>query len=292
MTPDAMTSTSPHYLNLGCGARFQPGSGWTNLDFISHHPRVRAHDLNQGLPFPDGSYDGVYHSHVLEHFTAQDGLRLLRECFRVLRPGGVIRVVVPDLERIATGYLEAVAAVRAGRERALLEHEWMILELYDQTTRQEPGGLLGRFCRERGESLRPFIEERYGRFATDLLNPPPHAPAPSSLLRRKLSWLRPLYRFLRHAPDRRETILKWVLGKDYPAFVLGRFRREGEIHQQMYDRINLASTLAACGFEQISVRNQRESAIPGWPDFHLDTDPDGATYKADSLFMEARRPSA
>jgi len=279
------------YLNLGCGARFHPA--WTNLDFVSHDPRVRAHDLNRGIPFPDGSYDGVYHSHVLEHFTAPDGLRLLRECFRVLRPGGVVRVAVPDLERIAVGYLEAVAAVRAGRERAALEHEWMILELYDQVTRQEPGGLLGRFCRERGESLRPFIEERYGRFAAGLLEAPPQFPAaPSSLLRRKLAWLRPLYRFLRHAPDRRETILKWVLGRDYPAFVLGRFRREGEIHLQMYDRISLSASLAACGFEQIAARDERESAIPNWPEFHLDTDPDGAIYKADSLFMEARRPLA
>ena len=81
------------YLNLGCGVRRHPD--WTNVDA---HARVRGiivHDLRTPLPFPDNTFEIVYHSHALEHFDAEDGRRLIRECHRVLAPEGVLRVVVP-----------------------------------------------------------------------------------------------------------------------------------------------------------------------------------------------------
>ena len=83
-------------LNLGCGGRFHPE--WTNIDFYSSGGAVIAHDLNLGIPFPDSSFDVVYHSHVLEHFPKAKARRFIAECVRVLKPGGILRVVVPDLE--------------------------------------------------------------------------------------------------------------------------------------------------------------------------------------------------
>jgi len=61
------------------------------------------------LPFPDASFDVVYHSHVLEHFSQPDGLRFLGQLPKVLRPGGLLRVVVPDLERIVELYRQALS---------------------------------------------------------------------------------------------------------------------------------------------------------------------------------------
>jgi predicted SAM-dependent methyltransferase len=83
-------------LNLGCGSRFHPT--WTNLDAISSNAAVRACDLNKGIPFPDNSFQVVYHSHVLEHFPKDKAFELMQECRRVLETGGVIRVAVPALE--------------------------------------------------------------------------------------------------------------------------------------------------------------------------------------------------
>src|SRR5437762_12486254 len=85
-------------LNLGCGARFHPQ--WTNLDLTPSGQNVRAYDCRQPLPFEDESFDVVYHSHLIEHLRREDVIRFLRECCRVLRPGGILRVAIPDLEGI------------------------------------------------------------------------------------------------------------------------------------------------------------------------------------------------
>ena len=61
------------YLNLGCGSHYSTATEWTNLDFTSLDNNVIAHNLLIGIPFEDNSFDLVYHSHVLEHFSKEDG---------------------------------------------------------------------------------------------------------------------------------------------------------------------------------------------------------------------------
>jgi ubiquinone/menaquinone biosynthesis C-methylase UbiE len=68
--------------------------------------RPLVHDLTKPLPFQANSISAVYASHVLEHLYLVDAQRLLSECKRVLKPGGVIRLVVPDLHAMAVNYLD------------------------------------------------------------------------------------------------------------------------------------------------------------------------------------------
>src|SRR5450631_925025 len=105
------SSTSLRRLNLGCGHRFHPD--WVNLDIVPQHPDVRKCDLSEGIPFPDQSFDVVYHSSMLEHFRREDARRLIEECRRVLKPGGIIRIATPGLERICELYLEVLRALPA-----------------------------------------------------------------------------------------------------------------------------------------------------------------------------------
>jgi ubiquinone/menaquinone biosynthesis C-methylase UbiE len=118
-------------LNLGCGLLTSPD--WVNVDGswnarLAKHPTLRRalasvgllaqdkskipwdssifiHDIRKPLPFPDGSATAVYASHVLEHLYFSEGQQLLRQSFRVLRGGGILRVVVPDLNAIVREYL-------------------------------------------------------------------------------------------------------------------------------------------------------------------------------------------
>ena len=87
----------------------------------------------------------------------------------------------------------------------------------------------------------------------------------------------------------RRAILKLLLGKNYDALRLGRFRQSGEVHQWMYDEMSLGELLRSTGFEGIKRRTAVESYITGWRDLGLDADIGGLVYKPDSLFMEAKK---
>jgi predicted SAM-dependent methyltransferase len=82
-------------LNLGSGPRLR--TGWINIDV---DPRADLHlDVRRGLPFPDGSCAELYAEHLLEHFAFPGEVEtILRDWSRVLAPGGVLSLGVPDTE--------------------------------------------------------------------------------------------------------------------------------------------------------------------------------------------------
>ena len=282
-----------NYLNLGCGRRFHPE--WTNVDFVSTGEGVIAHNLTQGIPFPDASFDVVYHSHVLEHFPKIASESFLRECCRVLRPQGVLRVVVPDLEQITRNYLIALEKATAGSREWAANYEWMLLEMYDQTVRNNSGGEMATYLSTEHIPNEEFVLQRYGIEAKNLISAGSQhrqqsqpASVPEGQPKRLL---KQIYRFLRYPTNRQELLLKFLLGEEYSALQIGRFRQKGEIHQWMYDRYSLALLLEQCCLENVVQRTATESYIPDWTGFNLDTELDGTVYKPDSLFMEAIKPA-
>ena len=74
---------------------------------------VRFGDIVQGLPIPDESVQGIYASHVLEHLSYADFWTALDHTFRLLRPGGIFRLVVPDLKSRAQKYIERLESGQA-----------------------------------------------------------------------------------------------------------------------------------------------------------------------------------
>ena len=105
-------------LHVGCGSkRF---SGWINIDMNPKGDLTL--DLREGLPFADGSVARIYTEHTLEHFYREhDAPFLLRECLRVLEPGGRIRITVPDAAAFVdyyTGRLDQATADAIGKAHA------------------------------------------------------------------------------------------------------------------------------------------------------------------------------
>lgn len=84
-------------LNLGCGAVLPP-SPWLNLDTraVSANNAVQMNILNFPWPCSTGTVDGILASHLFEHFNSHCLQNVLSECYRVMRPNGVLRVSVPD----------------------------------------------------------------------------------------------------------------------------------------------------------------------------------------------------
>jgi predicted SAM-dependent methyltransferase len=82
-------------LHLGCGRNLL--DGWLNSDFFPKSPAVLHLDARGRFPFADSQFDYVFSEHMIEHIAYADGAAMLRECFRVLRPGGTLRISTPDL---------------------------------------------------------------------------------------------------------------------------------------------------------------------------------------------------
>jgi len=152
-------------LNLGCGPRANPN--WINIDF-SWYARLRRYpglvvllrslglfsperyayflgfpdnvivwDLRKGIPFNDDSFNAVYSSHLLEHLDRAVVGPFLIECRRVLKPGGVLRIVVPDLEIIIITYVDALQALERGDLSMQTLHQQALETLFGQMVLRE-----------------------------------------------------------------------------------------------------------------------------------------------------------
>ena len=158
-------------LNLGCGP-IQP-AGWVNVDgsnraFLASRlswlnralersgllaptefgPHIVYADLLREFPWTDGSADAVYLGEVLEHFTQVQGEHILHQCFRVLKPGGRLRVRVPDNARFWSRYLEEYERVRLLPRASWSAHHGRFIKMYFDdlcVRRPKPWQSMGHF---------------------------------------------------------------------------------------------------------------------------------------------------
>lgn len=84
-------------LNIGCGANQL--KGWLNADFTPENSDVIFLDATQRYPLKDSSFDYVFSEHMIEHVPYDHGLQMLKECYRILKPGGRLRIDTPDLTK-------------------------------------------------------------------------------------------------------------------------------------------------------------------------------------------------
>lgn len=92
-----LTQHRPAKLNIGCGTNIL--RGWLNTEFEGlTPPGVLCLDATRRFPFSDASFDYIFSEHMIEHVPLAGAMSMLRECQRVLKPGGSIRVATPRLE--------------------------------------------------------------------------------------------------------------------------------------------------------------------------------------------------
>lgn len=89
-------------LHLGCGKKYIPG--FVHVD-LEDHPHIDYRIPVDNLTFaPNASVELIYASHVLEHFGRNEVDKVMKEWFRVLKKGGILRLAVPDFEAVCTRY--------------------------------------------------------------------------------------------------------------------------------------------------------------------------------------------
>lgn len=151
----------PTRLHIGCGAQSLPG--WINIDNQGLPGVDQVLDVRQGLPFADVS--SIYAEHFLEHLALADGLAFLKECRRVLRPDGALRLSTPNLDWVVASHYHGPSA---GDEDARLDcirlnrafHGWGHQFLYNRailaSALRGAGFADVAFCRY-GQSARPEL---------------------------------------------------------------------------------------------------------------------------------------
>ena len=255
-------------VNLGCGRVYH--SSWHNVDIQPIDETIARIDLTQALPFDSNSVAVIYSSHVLEHLTRYQALFFLAECKRALCDGGILRLVVPDLEAIVRLYLENLEKAISGDRTAAQRYQWMMLELFDQMIRTQSGGAMLDFWQQDPLPEENFIRSRMGKELANFLQ---------------------VFRAL--SPEEQSTQCRSVkesLIQNDGKWNLD-FLQSGELHRWMYDRYSLSLILKKQGFEEIAVCQADQSRIPNFTSYQLDTDSTGEARKPDSLFIEAIKVS-
>jgi predicted SAM-dependent methyltransferase len=268
-------------LNLGCGSCYHPD--WTNVDFVSNTKSIIAHNLRKGIPFDSNHFDVVYHSHLLEHFPKSEAPYFISECYRVLKSGGIIRVVIPDLENIIREYLDKLEKSLAGDEKAKIDYEWIMLELFDQMVRNYSGGQMAEYFIKKEIPNSEYIYNRIGQEGQKIRKQFIDNLDDSSTNRQENNLLSFLKKFLSLHIFFRSCV------KQKDIIKIGTFRLSGEVHQWMYDRYSIGKLLENAGFKDIKVTTAKISYIENWNSYFLDCLHDGTVRKPDSLFIEAKK---
>jgi predicted SAM-dependent methyltransferase len=287
-------------LHLGCGGDIHPmkvqvnypGIEFTNIDL---HPRmdgIRRHDLRRGIPLESGSVDLVYHKGLLSALQPDAALRLTRECHRVLKPGGILRIVTEDFVNMTMAYLTAKQAAEAdhGDAVARFRYDWMRVEIFDYPSREFKGGEMVRLLRRANQELSEHQAAQFAAYVVSRVGVQGKAMVASA----KRPYTPPCPRTSLRSHIR-TAVLNFLLKGNGPEIVaVGRFRVEsGGNGYGYYDTCSLANLYRDAGFDEINLVTPEVSQSPFWQkELNLDVTRDGSRHsvnRPDCLVMEGVR---
>lgn len=271
-------------VNLGCGPVFVDSPEWLNLDFSPSSSSVRRANLLDRLPLADDSAALVYSSHFLEHVPRALVEGVLQECLRVLKPGGVVRLVLPDLENLALEYL----AMRDKGQHDMAN--FVVLEMVDQCVRQVSGGELGKFYRRQlnahpktsNTEMINYIRTRTGEDFDQS-----ETLAENIGSKKIIRMSKALFNLLQQCWIHFCLLLLPAAFKAQNVSLAS----VGERHQWIWDFHQIKVELEAVGFTDIQRLSANTSMVPDFPFSPLDIDKQGWPRKGDeSMYVEARKP--
>jgi predicted SAM-dependent methyltransferase len=144
-------------LHLGCGNNII--YGWLNADFFPKSKRVVHIDAMKTYPFDDETFDYIFSEHMIEHVSYAKGQHMLKECFRVLKEGGKIRISTPDLSFLISLYQ---------REKSELQKKyirWATETFIDSAPYCEDTYVINNFVRDWGHIF--IYDEKALRFSLE-----------------------------------------------------------------------------------------------------------------------------
>jgi predicted SAM-dependent methyltransferase len=130
--PFQLLGRAETYANVGCGGNIL--KGYVNIDY-SWAKGVVCWDITKGLPLDSDSMMGIFTEHTIEHLEWQDALHtVFPEIHRVLKPGGVLRISVPDAEKVIDDYTRAKGGGETSQKWCMPHHQDLTLRLWEPST--------------------------------------------------------------------------------------------------------------------------------------------------------------
>lgn len=266
------------FVNIACGDTYI--KSWLNLDFSPHSSDVRQADLLKRLSIDDGYADVVYSSHFIEHIPREFVFGFLEECFRITKPGGRIRLVLPDWEEMCATYLSL--------RRSGVQHEkadFLLTEMLDQCVRKFSGGELGAYYTELEQSPKEnkeMIDFLYSRTGHVFRNDDD-----VSSLNRIAKVLKDPRKLLDKLRNNYVRLIVTLLPSAFRNQNVS-FTSVGEKHAWMYDFYSIEKLLIQAGFKYVKRVTETSSDIVNFPFFPLDIYEDGNPRKGkESMYIEA-----
>ena len=272
---------------------------WNNLIFAARpgppFANTRYLDLSTSpLGFADETFDAVYAYHVFEHLIPSHGERCAQEIFSALKPGGIFRLSVPDLETTCRDYLHALEAAAAESTRQnVVRYRWAVMAIFEQMVRDRSGGMMldaikqGEYDTAQlrdmfGDMLLPIVERTRGGNTGSAGDSPPPGHVHQRRSSNARTVLRRIYRGVRP-----------IFGQSRPT-VTNRLdpRVTKEAVQWMYDRFSLRLLLEQAGFQDIRRVDHLSSNISGWSGYDFDRSDNGGYPLDPSVYMECRKPES
>jgi len=144
-------------LHLGCGNNIL--EGWLNSDLFPESDHVVHIDATKTCPFDDETFDYIFSEHMIEHFSYAQGQRMLKECFRVLKDGGKIRISTPDLSFLLLLYQSEKSELQKKYIR------WATETYIDSAPYSEDTFVINNFVRAWGHTF--IYDEKVLRFSLE-----------------------------------------------------------------------------------------------------------------------------
>jgi predicted SAM-dependent methyltransferase len=276
---------NPKLVNIGCGKIYH--EDWINYDLHPSDNNIIKCDIMNGIPLDSKTVDVVYHSNILEHLHKEKAEAFLHECHRILKPKGIIRIAIPDLEQLCRNYLSELDEVRKTNPISTFKYQWAQAELIDQMTRHTTGGVMQQLINSCDSENIDFLSKRIGVFQlkakenTEKRN----VKQQRTRTRKVLSYFKHRILSLKHI----KSLIPRLSIEEKKLIEIGRFYTSGEHHKWMYDEYSLTGLLRSVGFVESKKREPNDSLIKNWKDYHLEVDENKNLRKPDSIVLEGRK---
>lgn len=238
-------------------------SDWASLSCnqVTDDSPKNAYNYNPNLciPFLDESFEVIYIRDILERIQESRAKSFLSDCLRALKPNGIIRVAIKDLEGICKNYINELEKFRQSKAPSDIRYNFSKLELLDKLVMEKKGGKITKFVKDNFNKDEKYLVDRIGKESVESIK---NTVIPETFINET-------------AIPSTNSEIEYSLEK----------------YLNLFDFFSIKEVLNEAGFVDISQKSYNESINNDIKACNFDSDENGNIKHPDEIFIEARKPN-